>query len=94
VTPIPPGALLCLYTDGLVERRDQSLDAGIGRLADVVGQLTATNGEALGSQPPAEAACARVMRALVGNAPAADDVAVVVLHRDALPMAGAAAAQA
>jgi hypothetical protein len=39
VTGIPPGALLCLYTDGLVERRDQPLDAGIGQLADVLGQF-------------------------------------------------------
>jgi sigma-B regulation protein RsbU (phosphoserine phosphatase) len=91
VTRIPPGALLCLYTDGLVERRDQSLDAGIGHLADVVGQLTSAAGDAPGSLPVAEAACARVMRALVGNAPATDDVAVVMLHRAASPLPGRAA---
>jgi serine phosphatase RsbU (regulator of sigma subunit) len=83
VTRIPPGALLCLYTDGLVERRDQSLDAGIGHLADVVGQLASAAGAVHGSLPRAEAGCATVMRALVGNAPATDDVAVVVLHRAA-----------
>ena len=88
VTHIPPGALLCLYTDGLVERRDQSLDIGMGQLADVLGQLTAMAGDAPGSLPQAEAACARVMRALVGNAPATDDVAVVVLHRAASPLGG------
>jgi serine phosphatase RsbU (regulator of sigma subunit) len=83
VTIIPPGALLCLYTDGLVERRDQSLEAGIGHLADVVGQFAGAAGDVRGSLPLAEAACAGVMRALVGNAPASDDVAVVVLHRAA-----------
>jgi signal transduction histidine kinase/FixJ family two-component response regulator len=34
--PFPPGSLLLLYTDGLVERRRESLDAGFGRLAEVV----------------------------------------------------------
>lgn len=30
---VPPGGLLCCYTHGLVERRDQPLDDGIGLLA-------------------------------------------------------------
>jgi sigma-B regulation protein RsbU (phosphoserine phosphatase) len=81
VIDIPPGALLCLYTDGLVERRGQTLDVGIGRLADVVGQLTEGADGGFGSLPLAETACAAVMRELVGNAPASDDVAVLVLHR-------------
>ena len=29
---LPPGATLVLYTDGLVERRDEDLDAGLERL--------------------------------------------------------------
>ena len=28
----PPGAVLCLYTDGLVERRDEAIDARLARL--------------------------------------------------------------
>ncbi|MDE3203008.1 MAG: SpoIIE family protein phosphatase [Acidobacteriota bacterium] len=32
----PPGSLLLLYTDGLVERRGESLQVGIERLADIV----------------------------------------------------------
>ncbi|MEU9152899.1 SpoIIE family protein phosphatase [Streptomyces sp. NPDC048417] len=33
---VPPGSLLALYTDGLVEDPTVSIDDGIGRLADVV----------------------------------------------------------
>jgi sigma-B regulation protein RsbU (phosphoserine phosphatase) len=29
---IPPGSVLCLFTDGLVERRGQPLDEGIARM--------------------------------------------------------------
>jgi serine phosphatase RsbU (regulator of sigma subunit) len=36
VTTLLPGATLVLYTDGLVERRDASLDEGIHRLAEVL----------------------------------------------------------
>jgi anti-sigma regulatory factor (Ser/Thr protein kinase) len=32
----PPGSLLVLYTDGLVERRGETVDAGLARLRDVV----------------------------------------------------------
>jgi serine phosphatase RsbU (regulator of sigma subunit) len=34
--PYSPGDVLVLYTDGLVERRDEDIDAGIGRLADAL----------------------------------------------------------
>jgi len=79
---IPPGALLCCYTDGLVERRDQVIDAGIGRLAASLDELTAAR-PAVGAATArlAEDACATVMRALIGNAPAHDDIAVLMLHR-------------
>lgn len=29
-----PGATLVLYTDGLIERRDQDIDTGLGRLIE------------------------------------------------------------
>lgn len=79
---IPPGALLCCFTDGLVERRDQVIDTGIGRVAATLDALLAGAGSRGGRRVPlAEDACAAVMRALVGNAPARDDVAVLALHR-------------
>jgi signal transduction histidine kinase/FixJ family two-component response regulator len=34
--PFPPGSLLLLYTDGLIERRGEPLETGLGRLAEVV----------------------------------------------------------
>jgi sigma-B regulation protein RsbU (phosphoserine phosphatase) len=78
---IPPGALLCCFTDGLVERRDQSIDHGIEKLAAVLDQqIAACTGRGT-TEPPAEDACAAVMRALVGHAPARDDIAVLMLSR-------------
>ena len=38
---IPPGALLCCFTDGLVERRGQILDQGMDTLATTLGKLIA-----------------------------------------------------
>jgi serine phosphatase RsbU (regulator of sigma subunit) len=68
---IPPGALLCLYTDGLVERRHASIDDGIGRLCAAV-------------RPDSpEKVCAAVMSALVGRERMQDDVALLALRRSA-----------
>jgi serine phosphatase RsbU (regulator of sigma subunit) len=66
---IPPGALLCFYTDGLIERRDRPLADGLAALCQVVA-----------SGPP-EAACAAVMTALVGGEPSRDDIALLMLRR-------------
>ncbi len=66
---LPPGALLCLYTDGLVERRDRSIDDGIARLSAAV--------------PAAdpETACAAIMLAMAGYTTHNDDVALLLLRR-------------
>jgi putative methionine-R-sulfoxide reductase with GAF domain len=66
---IAPGGVLLLYTDGLIERRGESLDEGLERLceATVAG--------------PAELVCLRVMRRLVGDAPPGDDIAMLALQR-------------
>lgn len=66
---IPPGTLLCFYTDGLVERRSAPIDEGLERLR---------SGLVAG---PAEAACASVMTRLVGLSEPADDIAVLVVRR-------------
>lgn len=76
---VPPGALLCCYTDGLVERRGQVLDQGMGTLTATLAKLTVASPGTPG--PDAEDACVEVMRALVGNAPAHDDIAILMLSR-------------
>jgi sigma-B regulation protein RsbU (phosphoserine phosphatase) len=64
----PPGAVLCLYTDGLVERRDQPIDHGIAQLRAAV-----TTAEP-------EIGCASVMAAMSGYTPYTDDIALLILR--------------
>jgi len=66
--PLVPGAVLCFFTDGLVERRDKPLDAGITRLCEAV------------SPGPPESVCNSVMSALVGSEHLGDDIALLVLR--------------
>ena len=82
---IPPGALLCCFTDGLVERRYEVIDVGIGRVAATLDELIAAGPSRSGRRVPlAEDACALVMRTLVGNTPAQDDIAMLTLHRHSI----------
>jgi sigma-B regulation protein RsbU (phosphoserine phosphatase) len=57
--PIGRGAILVFYTDGLVERRGESLDVGLGRLADAVADgptdPAALREHVLAAVPPAQA---------------------------------------
>jgi phosphoserine phosphatase RsbU/P len=79
-TFVPPGALLCCFTDGLVERRDRPIDHGTGKLAAILDEQVAAR---TGGMPgrTAEDACAAVMRALVGSTASRDDIAVLMLSR-------------
>lgn len=65
----PPGAALCLYTDGLVERRDRPIDDGIARL------------RAATPAADPDVACGSVMAAMAGYIPHTDDVALLILRR-------------
>jgi phosphoserine phosphatase RsbU/P len=79
---IPPGALLCCFTDGLVERRDQPIDHGIGKVAAILDEQIAVGAKrGAATESMAEDACVAVMRALVGKVPARDDIAVLILSR-------------
>lgn len=73
--PLPPGTVVCFYTDGLIERRHRSLEVGIELLR-----------QALAAGPP-ETVCARVMLKLVGAETVGDDIALLVLRREDAPMA-------
>jgi len=70
VTQMPYGSTLLLYTDGLVERRGESLTDGLRRLADVL----AAHGD-LHVEELADA----VVRTMTPEAPD-DDVAVLLLR--------------
>jgi serine phosphatase RsbU (regulator of sigma subunit) len=66
--PLEPGQGLFLYTDGLVERRDRSIIAGLERMVGVLRPGTA------------EATCNAAMTLLDNTAPN-DDVAVLAMRR-------------
>ena len=67
--PLPPGAVMALYTDGLVERRGQSLDVGLERLRATV------------TTAAADTVAREVMHRLVADSLPIDDIALVVLRR-------------
>jgi sigma-B regulation protein RsbU (phosphoserine phosphatase) len=70
---LAPGAVVALYTDGLVERRGESLDVGFERLR------TAT---AVG---PPDVVAREIMHQLVGGIVPRDDIALVVVARTGAP---------
>jgi sigma-B regulation protein RsbU (phosphoserine phosphatase) len=66
---LAPGSVAAFYTDGLIERRGESIDVGLDRLRDVT------------SPGPPERVAADMMRHLVGNTITTDDIALVVIGR-------------
>lgn len=74
--PFLPGATLALYTDGLVERRTSDIDTRIDRLVELLHT----------SRGSLAAVCNQVAT-LAGDAPEADDVAVMLVrpHADRQP---------
>ncbi len=85
--PLPAGSMLVLYTDGLVERRGESLDVGLARLA------AAAASAGIGRLPAGDA-CAALLEAMAGSGGYRDDVAVIAVrpcgtapgsHVDAIP---------
>jgi serine phosphatase RsbU (regulator of sigma subunit) len=73
VVAMPEGAVLALYTDGLVERRDRPVDVGMAQLA-----ATVRAGEP-------DRVCAQIMAAMIGNRAAQDDVALLTIRRRSVP---------
>jgi PAS domain S-box-containing protein len=75
-TNLAPGASLLLYTDGLVERRTESIDAGLERLAHAVSEHC--------GEPPARLLGAALAVADTTSSHS-DDIAVVVARRLPVP---------
>ncbi|MGP3947181.1 PP2C family protein-serine/threonine phosphatase [Streptomyces sp. 7N604] len=69
--PYTPGDALVLYTDGLIERRGEDIDAGIARLTDALSRYARLDPERL-----ADALLAR----LGVSSGARDDIALVVIR--------------
>ena len=71
---VPPGGFLCLYTDGLVERRP----APGSVFTDAVAANTARLADALGGAGDPEMCCIRALAEVVGDHIADDDIAIMV----------------
>ncbi len=70
VTDLPEGSLLLLYTDGLLERRGESISAGLARLAAVLADV---------GDGDVEQVSDRLLTDMLPDAPE-DDVALLVLR--------------
>ena len=75
---LPPGSTLMLYTDGLVERRDVSLDDGIARVSETV---------AGGMHLPVDAVADAVLSEMAPPGGYDDDIAIVVYRQPYAPLA-------
>jgi serine phosphatase RsbU (regulator of sigma subunit)/anti-sigma regulatory factor (Ser/Thr protein kinase) len=73
--PFPTGSRLLLYTDGLIERRGESIDRGFERLT-VAAEAAAGRSDSSFAD--------RVYRALVGETPLEDDIALLAI--EAVPL--------
>ena len=77
VVEIQPGTSVLLYTDGLVERREESLDTGLEQLRSSAEQI-------LDGKSPGDA-ITELLATVVGESRPRDDVAMMLLQRDARP---------
>lgn len=69
VVDLPEGALLFLFTDGLVERRDEPLDRSLERLRMAV------------SASAPSIVCEEVLSAMLGESGPTDDIALLAVRR-------------
>jgi serine phosphatase RsbU (regulator of sigma subunit)/anti-sigma regulatory factor (Ser/Thr protein kinase) len=74
VVPLEPGSTLMLYTDGLIERRGESLTAGLERLRQAAGAIK----DPLDVGEVAD----ELLRAMLPEERAPDDVAILMLGRE------------
>ena len=77
VVDLEPGTSILLYTDGLIERRDEPLEAGLERLRSTA--------DAVLRERDATLAMNELLSSLLADAAPIDDVAVMLVHRNAKP---------
>jgi serine phosphatase RsbU (regulator of sigma subunit)/anti-sigma regulatory factor (Ser/Thr protein kinase) len=73
---LPADATIVAYTDGLVERRDWSLDVGIDLLASVLASSSGSTPEALAS---------RIVHEVAGRVASGDDIAFLIIGSCGVP---------
>ncbi len=71
-TTLEPGSALCLFTDGLVERRSEDLTVSLEHLRRTLAPAADS----------ADMLCADVMARVVGDRASDDDIALLVLRRE------------
>ena len=76
-TTLEPGATVVLYTDGLVERPDRSIDEGLDLLARAAGRAPREPDDFISS----------LVEELLGPGARGDDVALLAILLDAVPLA-------
>lgn len=74
---LPPGSTLMLFTDGLVERKHESIDEGIARAANVLAQTMTA---------PLDTIADMVLHELAPEAGYDDDVAMVIYRHHQTPL--------
>lgn len=74
---LPPGSTLMLFTDGLVERKHESIDDGIARAADVLAQTMTL---------PLDTVADEMLRELAPAGGYDDDVAMVIYRHHQTPL--------
>ena len=78
VLAVPAGGFLCLYTDGLVERRPTR----VAGTTDTIGQNLERLADALAQDGDPEMRCIRALAEVVGDHVADDDIAILVAQID------------
>lgn len=73
-TRVPVGGALVLFTDGLVEAREQPVDDGIATLCSILGDV-------FSAAPSAEEVCAAAVEKMGRGEATVDDVAILVIRR-------------
>ena len=85
ISVLAPGELVLLYSDGLVERPDRTLDEGMAELAAAAAGAAAEQAPAFAADPAAERVCRRSVELLTRTG-RADDVTALAAQRLAHPV--------